>query len=232
MQEKQTTAVLLFTRTVAEEAAVKDFSGLHHQKANAHIANKLINHAAHIVSASGLPFFITDSAHQTGNTFAERFLYAIQEVYDSGFENVIAIGNDCPALTVADILHSKIQLEKNICVIGPAIDGGLYLIGLRKKDFHVDPFLHLPWETKNISEAFENYLHEVSATIFSLILKSDIDGYAAIKQFVHSFLSPAALRLFIQSVLQSITEKISLYKNLPQHTQLQHISSLRAPPVF
>ncbi|MBC8046872.1 MAG: DUF2064 domain-containing protein [Fimbriimonadaceae bacterium] len=230
MTGEQQTAVLLFTRTVADEAAAKDFSGLHHQKANALIANKIISHSYKIISQSGLPFFIIDSAHQKGNTFSERFANAIEEVYKSGFENVIAIGNDCPGLTSADLLNTKKQLENNCSVTGPTKDGGLYLIGLEKKYFNFSSFTQLPWESDTIHDAFTIYLSEQSANFVSCTVKYDINDHADIHKLLKSFSASLKLRLYILSVIKSITKKLPVYKIIFRNTQLQFFSSLRAPP--
>lgn len=232
MQYAQT-AVLLFTRTVSDEAAAKDFSGLHHQKANALIADKLISHALSVISASQLPSFIIDSSHQTGETFAHRFTNAIKEVFENGFDNVIAIGNDCPTLTVEDLLFSKMQLEKGGAIGGPSNDGGLYLVGLKRKFFNAKIFVTLPWCTKNILEAFEKYINGFHQTLKLLKLKSDIDGAnGTLHTILHSFACPYQLRIAILCLLQMAFEKISHYKNIFFNYFIIRFSSLRAPPVY
>ena len=43
----------------------------------------------------------------------------------------IVIGSDCPSIKVADISDAHKALEKHDVVIGPAVDGGYWLIGFQ-----------------------------------------------------------------------------------------------------
>ncbi len=67
---------------------------------------------------------------QTGNSLGERMLNAFQYGFDKGYSRVTIIGSDCHQLTPKHLDEAFDQLEINDVVIGPATDGGYYLLGL------------------------------------------------------------------------------------------------------
>jgi uncharacterized protein len=56
---------------------------------------------------------------------------AFEAAFGSGAERVVIIGSDCPEIGVADVRAAWKQLRSHDLVVGPAIDGGYWLIGLR-----------------------------------------------------------------------------------------------------
>ena len=77
-------------------------------------------------------------AEQGDGDLGERMARAFQEHFDAGAERVVIIGSDCPSNHWKNIRKSFQCLEKSDCVIGPAADGGYYLIG-----FHQDLSIRL-----------------------------------------------------------------------------------------
>jgi uncharacterized protein len=65
---------------------------------------------------------------QSGKELGERLKNAFLHILDNGYGGICAIGCDCPALSADDISQSFNLLEKNDVVMGPASDGGYYLI--------------------------------------------------------------------------------------------------------
>lgn len=61
-----------------------------------------------------------------------RMMSAFQTAFNSGMESVVIIGTDCPELTAKIIAQAFDQLNRYDLVLGPATDGGYYLIGLRR----------------------------------------------------------------------------------------------------
>jgi rSAM/selenodomain-associated transferase 2/rSAM/selenodomain-associated transferase 1 len=60
---------------------------------------------------------------------------AIEDGFGSGYEKVVIIGSDIPAIT-ADIIQKAFEgLKQHDLVLGPAGDGGYYLIGMRQTAF-------------------------------------------------------------------------------------------------
>ena len=70
------------------------------------------------------------SAQGSGD-LGERLQRAFSEAFNQGAERVVIIGSDCPTIAASDIEMAWAALAENEVVIGPATDGGYWLIGLR-----------------------------------------------------------------------------------------------------
>jgi len=55
---------------------------------------------------------------------------AFEDGFQAGFERIIIIGSDLYDISEADISEAFRKLQHKDAVIGPAIDGGFYLLGL------------------------------------------------------------------------------------------------------
>ncbi len=62
----------------------------------------------------------------------ERMERTFSDHFKEGAEQVIIIGSDCPSNHRENIKKAFLSLESIDCVIGPAHDGGYYLVGLSK----------------------------------------------------------------------------------------------------
>ncbi len=85
---------------------------------------------------------------QKGDDIGCRMTAAFQQAFTAGSRRIILVGSDCPALTAA-ILHSALnKLQRRDLVLGPAVDGGYYLIGLK----HPCPalFTEISWGTDRV----------------------------------------------------------------------------------
>ncbi len=82
---------------------------------------------------------------QNGNDLGERMLNSFKELFDQGFTRIVIIGSDCLQLKTETLEEAVALLESNAAVIGPARDGGYYLLGLTK--FYPDLFIDKPWST-------------------------------------------------------------------------------------
>jgi rSAM/selenodomain-associated transferase 1 len=67
---------------------------------------------------------------QHGNTLGERMQNAFQHAFDKGYSRVTIIGSDCYDLKKKHLEEAFDKLEINDIVVGPAKDGGYYLLGL------------------------------------------------------------------------------------------------------
>lgn len=146
-------AILLFANSPDEELKNKSIP-------NGNVLfSGLTEHTMSVVRQTEIPYFHFTEAEQEGNSFGERFVNAIQHIFNKGFDKVITVGNDTPQLRPADILKADRELGRNNCILGPSKDGGFYLMGLHKRHFNADQFLALPWQTtrllRNISALFQ-----------------------------------------------------------------------------
>lgn len=87
-------------------------------------------------------------AEQGDGDLGERMARAFQEHFNLGAERVVIIGCDCPSNHWKNIRKSFQTLETSDCGIGPASDGGYYLIGLTR--LMPELFQGVDWGTKTV----------------------------------------------------------------------------------
>ncbi len=73
---------------------------------------------------------------------------AFNEAFQSGACSVVLVGSDVPGLTPFILREALDALEIYQVVLGPATDGGYYLIGL--KAGAPDLFSGIPWGSGNV----------------------------------------------------------------------------------
>jgi rSAM/selenodomain-associated transferase 1 len=85
---------------------------------------------------------------QSGTNLGERMLNSFKELFEQGFTRIVIIGSDCLQLQAENLQEAVTLLESNTAVIGPASDGGYYLLGLTK--LYPDLFVNKPWSTDQV----------------------------------------------------------------------------------
>ena len=168
-------ALLLFTRSAGQDAAHKRFSS-QPRTDNVAIAAQLISHATAVACQAGIDFVCVDSSRQSGNTFGERLSGAMQQTFASGYERLLVIGNDCPQLDAAHLLQALAALARTGAVLGPATDGGVYLLGVARAHFDALAWATLPWQTATLGRALARQLRASGAAVEQLALLADIDN--------------------------------------------------------
>jgi uncharacterized protein len=77
-----------------------------------------------------------------------RMAAAFAAAFDAGAGRVAIIGTDCPGLRATHLNQAFTLLETNDLVLGPATDGGYYLLGLRQP--HPELFQNKTWSTSSV----------------------------------------------------------------------------------
>ena len=85
----------------------------------------------------------------------------------------LVVGSDCPALTAARIRTAAERLGHADVVIGPALDGGYYLIGLRRP--RPELFRDIPWSTGSVLEITRSRAQEAGLRVELLEAARDLD---------------------------------------------------------
>lgn len=93
---------------------------------------------------------------QKGKDLGERMSNAFEEVFQNKAQSAIIIGSDCPQITKDILLNAFNALIEKDCVIGPAEDGGYYLLGLNQLEKNI--FQNKKWSTSTVlSDTIKNF---------------------------------------------------------------------------
>ncbi|MBW7991277.1 MAG: glycosyltransferase [Planctomycetes bacterium] len=121
---------------------------------------------------------------QTGDNLGERLRNAFDSAFKEGFSNVVAIGSDSPDLPVHYLIESFEALAGHDTVIGPANDGGYYLIGFSKEGFIPEAFDNISWSTDSVFEQTVSILKRHGRKMYLLPLWHDVDTIADLKSLL------------------------------------------------
>jgi rSAM/selenodomain-associated transferase 1 len=110
---------------------------------------------------------------QEGPDLGARMSSAFDEAFGRGAERVALVGTDVPVLTRADVLSALASLEDHDLVLGPARDGGYYLIGLTRPWLAL--FGDIGWGTGTVFAATMERAAALGLTVRVLEERRDID---------------------------------------------------------
>ena len=114
---------------------------------------------------------------QNGTDLGQRLINAFDDGFKKGYEKIIVIGSDMFDLSQSDLENAFSKLDENDFVVGPAEDGGYYLLGMTKPNTSV--FMYKDWGTETVLETTLNDLKDENYVL--LPSKNDIDHYEDIK---------------------------------------------------
>ena len=109
---------------------------------------------------------------QREGDLGDRMTSAIRESLESAAERVIVIGSDCMEIDGVLIEGAFFRLDQADVVVGPATDGGYYLIGMKKL---YDLFTDIPWSTDRVFDETIRRANEFNLRVAVLPTLSDID---------------------------------------------------------
>jgi uncharacterized protein len=110
---------------------------------------------------------------QNGADLGERMCNAFRNIFDKGYENVIIIGTDCYELNDQILNNAFEKLSENDFVLGPANDGGYYLLGMKK--LHEKVFQNKLWSTDKVAFETLKDIEKMQMTYFETERLNDID---------------------------------------------------------
>ena len=116
---------------------------------------------------------------QKGFTLGEKMSNAFDEAFDS-HNKVIIIGSDCYDLSSKVINTAFELLEENDVVVGPAKDGGYYLLGMN--EFFPQLFQDKEYSTDTVLKELLEEAEELELSVYQLPTLSDIDTFEDLKE--------------------------------------------------
>ncbi len=121
-----------------------------------------------------------DKHLQKGESLGRRMAQAIGKGFNDGYSRVVIIGSDCADLTAGHIRKAFTVLNSTDCVIGPARDGGYYLLGLSR--FLPPLFEDIEWSKPTVFEDSIKILGQNNFSVDLLEELNDIDTIEDLKQ--------------------------------------------------
>lgn len=110
---------------------------------------------------------------QGSGDIGQRMERAFDEAFQSGMERVIIVGTDIPRMTEDLVRKALAALTHSDVALGPARDGGYYLIGLRRPIGQL--FEAIPWGTDQVLEKTLNVARDLQLRVFLLDPLEDVD---------------------------------------------------------
>ncbi|CAA9255925.1 MAG: Glycosyltransferase [uncultured Adhaeribacter sp.] len=110
---------------------------------------------------------------QNGSDLGARMQHAFAAGFAAGFEQICIIGSDCYELTAPIISQAFEKLDNNDVVIGPAEDGGYYLLGMKKQNNAF--FNGKTWSTSTVLQDTLNNVKDAGQTVALLPELTDVD---------------------------------------------------------
>ena len=122
---------------------------------------------------------------QRGSTLGERMDAGARDLLASGFDAVVLVGSDLPTLPPAHVSEALDILSRvgEVLVLGPAEDGGYFLIGLTRS--HPEFFEHIPWGTPLVLQRTREAAETLGIPVATIPLWYDVDSASDLRRVCH-----------------------------------------------
>ena len=152
---------------------------------------------------------------QQGKDLGERLSHALNQKWNEGFRKLVFIGTDNPVLGIEDLQAAFQALDECEVVLGPATDGGYYLIGFSA--LLPALFSGISWGT---SEVFRETVQQLEANSIRwqrLRESFDLDTYEDLEKFHHLLKeSPSVLPGPDDQELVALVARLVTSSGMPQ----------------
>ncbi len=129
---------------------------------------------------------------QSGSDLGARMGDAFSRRFDEGEDRVVVIGSDCPWLGAPHLHQAIDELERGEVVLGPADDGGYWLVAQRPPG--VELFTDIPWSCPETLSQTRQRLEQLGVTWIELEELTDIDTIADLDRVLTDPRTPTDLR--------------------------------------
>ena len=163
--------------TIGDQAALEIYNELLMYTENctrAVFAHKTVYYSDFLGAGDMWSEEIYDKSTQTGDDLGERMANAFDDAFAKGTEQVAIIGSDCFEITAEIIEDAFNQLAYHDVVIGPALDGGYYLLALKSPCKEL--FKNIDWSTNKVFSQTLEICRKLGLETKTLKVLSDIDN--------------------------------------------------------
>jgi rSAM/selenodomain-associated transferase 1 len=125
---------------------------------------------------------------QRGDEFGERLYFAVEDLFNCGFNSLCLIDSDSPTVP-AENFEQAVELlgaSEDRIVLGPSDDGGYYLIGMKKPYRHL--FEHIDWSTERVLNQTMQCAAEIDLEVKLLPTGFDVDDDASLRRLCNELL--------------------------------------------
>jgi rSAM/selenodomain-associated transferase 1 len=169
-------------RTIGDEEAVRLYQAFLTDLARRFAGQRYDLHWAYTpAEVDYLSFMITlapsliqhmHSFPQQGADLGARLHHVFRWTCDRGYQRTIVIGSDSPHIGLKIVAQARNALDKADVVLGPADDGGYYLIAMRKP---YDVFRDIPMSTSIVAQMTIELAESQGLKVYTLENLFDID---------------------------------------------------------
>ena len=119
---------------------------------------------------------------QQGDDLGERLLSAFRHVHEQGYRRTILIGSDSPHISPAIVSKARAALDDADIVLGPAEDGGYYLIAMQQP---YDVFRDIPMSTNKVLSMTIDLAERQGQRVRTLETLFDVDELPDLLRLAH-----------------------------------------------
>ncbi|MBH0190124.1 MAG: glycosyltransferase [Nitrospira sp.] len=119
---------------------------------------------------------------QTGEDLGQRMHRTFADLFAKGYKQVIIVGTDVPTLPLSVYQEALAMLSRSDVVLGPALDGGYYLIGLKQPAEQL--FAGVPWSTDQVLGATQRNAKTLGLSVELTTAWRDVDTIADLQSLI------------------------------------------------
>jgi rSAM/selenodomain-associated transferase 1 len=120
---------------------------------------------------------------QKGEDIGERMQNAFTDAFANDVDQAILLGSDFPDLDPVILDQAFDALSRNDVTLGPAVDGGYYLIGFNRHTFSKEVFTGISWGTRQVFEETMKKTERAGLKVHLLPKWQDIDTFEDLRLF-------------------------------------------------
>ena len=121
---------------------------------------------------------------QVGADLGQRMHHTFVSLFTKGYERVLLVGTDVPTLPLSVYQDALTLLDKSDVVLGPALDGGYYLIGLKKPAEQL--FTQVPWSTDQVLAVTQQNAKTLGLSVSLTTAWRDVDTIEDLQALIES----------------------------------------------
>jgi uncharacterized protein len=173
--------------------------------------------------ADGTGFVLADGSPAMPDNvqgFGRCLLHAVQAMLGSGYGAACVVNSDSPTLPTEFLVWAARALAEpgERVVLGPADDGGYYLLGMKQPYAHL--FADIAWSTDEVAAATHHRARSLGLDVVMLPIWYDVDDFASLSRLKAELAQGVdGMRPYDASATRAQMERIGYSDSLPVAAQ-------------